>query len=534
MKTFHGKKILIVIALSLVLLSTTASAISQTKQQTNVNTTRQQLLVSYPYATTTDEDYDPLTNIVVTVEIKEIRAYDQIDPFSDPDFYVKVFIDDTEFISPVYTNTQYVTEPNWAATQDVPDDQENVTILIQLWDKDVGFDKQCDIARDTQEGIKRDIQLMYNIRTGHWYGDDYTDNEPTWADPSGYGRANGCDDNTIYENDRDCELVFDIYQNDYDGDGIPYWTEVNVYGTDPEVDDRGTDTDCDGVPLEWEHKWGYTASWWGFGWVYMDDHWENQSALDPDEDGLDNIEEYKTSQWGSDPFRKDIFLELDQMEIGPNGEGHLVPLLSEHLLQDSFGKHNIVFHIDDGCMGGGEILPFDDNTTDDEMQQIYWDHFLQGDSNNWRLGVFHYGLVLYHSARYPGFVWNGGVAPVLDSLQISTDHHDAIASKSPFYMFLRHKTFDVDQKRAYIYASAIMHETGHTLGIFGDNTPGCDCQDGKYPWQKNFWIYGNYVSVMNYRYIYGNLVDYSNGSHGRNDWDDWSRIDLQFFQRLLW
>ena len=49
--------------------------------------------------------------------------------------------------------------------------------------------------------------------------------------------------------------------------------------------------------------------------------WENHSTLDPDKDGLDNIEEFRTWQWGSDPFRQDIFIEIDQMEKGPNGQG---------------------------------------------------------------------------------------------------------------------------------------------------------------------------------------------------------------------
>jgi hypothetical protein len=262
--------------------------------------------------------------------------------------------------------------------------------------------------------------------------------------------------------------------------------------------------------------------------------WDNHDYLDPDEDGIDNVEEYLTSQWGSDPYRQDIFLELDQMEVGPNGEGHLVPELTKVLLRDVFGKHNILYLIDDGCMGGGEVLSFDENTSEQEMQNIYWNHFLQGNPDNWRQGTFHYGLVLYHSARYPGFVWWGGEDPILDSLQVSTGYLDMLARENPIYMYLRFKTFDQDYKRAHIYAGAIMHETGHTLGIFSGNTPGCDVQDGKYPWQPNFWKYGTYKSVMNYRYIYSPLVDYSDGSRARNDWDDWSRIDLQFFQRLLW
>jgi hypothetical protein len=35
---------------------------------------------------------------------------------------------------------------------------------------------------------------------------------------------------------------------------------------------------------------------------------------------------------------------------------------------------------------------------------------------------------------------------------------------------------------------------------------------------------------MNYRYIYTALVDYSDGNHGKNDYDDWGTIDLTYFQ----
>ena len=39
---------------------------------------------------------------------------------------------------------------------------------------------------------------------------------------------------------------------------------------------------------------------------------------------------------------------------------------------------------------------------------------------------------------------------------------------------------------------------------------------------------------MNYGYMYGfiwDLVDYSDGSRGRNDFDDWSNLDLEYFDR---
>ena len=84
-----------------------------------------------------------------------------------------------------------------------------------------------------------------------------------------------------------------------------------------------------------------------------------------------------------------------------------------------------------------------------------------------------------------------------------------------------------------VYASAYMHECGHTLGIFHGNTPGCDDQQSLYPWQLNWWKYRAYKSVMNYGYTY-QMLDYSDGSRGKNDFDDWNRIDFRFFQTPLW
>ena len=486
--------------------------------------------------TTINEDLDPLIDLQVTVEITKIRAFDMIDKHSDPDFYVILIINDEEYRSPIWKNMKYVENPDWEVTCDVPDDEENVSIRIQLWDWNIGLDRLCDIAYDNQEMRVKDINLTYNLRIGHWYGDDYTYKESTWSDPSGYGRVNGCDDNSMYQEDRDCELFFNIYQNDYDSDTLPYWTEVNVYETNPMIDDSGLDIDEDQIPIEWEHKWGWEVSWWGFNLVYSPFIWEDHKNYDSDEDGLDNYEEYLTSQWGSDPFRKDLFLEVDQMEIGPTGEGHLIPEPSKNMWRDAYHKHNIVFHLDDGSLGGGEILPFDSGTSNYELRNYYLHNFLQGNPDYWRRGVFHYGLVIYHSNDYPGFVFNGGQGPYLDSWQLSTDHHDEIARKNPFYSYRRACSFNKDIRRARVYAGAMMHETGHTLGIFADNTPGCDDQNGKYPWQRDYWRWGNYKSVMNYRYVYGGLdckIDYSDGSHGPNDFDDWSRLDLQFFQRPL-
>jgi hypothetical protein len=169
---------------------------------------------------------------------------------------------------------------------------------------------------------------------------------------------------------------------------------------------------------------------------------------------------------------------------------------------------NMVLHLDDGCMGGGEMIPFDELTPYEEMVGIYEDYFLHGDEQNWRRGVFRYGVVVY-DATYAGYNFIRG------AYQISSIRVD----KKPFPNTVRN--------RDIAYASVYMHELGHTLGIWN---PGVDDHLGKRPRQPNFWKWGQYKSCMNYRYTY-RLVDYSDGSRGRNDFDDWDDMDLTYFQR---
>jgi hypothetical protein len=504
------------------------------------------LSASIPSGVTTD--FDPLCDVQVTFKLKAIRSLERtihqlhvekkIDTVGKPDFYVIVTINDVEFTSPVWKNTQYLYDLNWTATVDVPDDEEFVTIRIQLWDWNIGRDKRCDISSyyDDKLLFNYDVEISYSIATGHWFGDDFV-NAGTWfSDPSGYGRLNGCDDRSYNQKERDCELWFDVYQTDPDGDGIPYWTEVNVFGTDPEVDNTGEDGDFDGCPIEWEHKWGHqmwidddtntTYHWWIYNPVEADPH----KTLDPDRDGLDNVEEYLTSQWGSDPFRKDLFIEFDEMEEGPDGLMVQFPEDSKELLATAYDSRNIVLHLDDGSLGGGESIPFTQETLNrDDLTEYYFQYFLHGNLDNWRVGVFHYALHLY-DAGWAGYVFGNGYTDHLDSLQISSKYHEDFTLENPFYNFLRRKTLNIQSQREIVYAAVLMHETGHTLGIFNGNTPGADNGKTLNPLQYDFWKYGSYKSVMNYRYVYSGMVDYSDGSRGRNDFDDWNTLDLTFFQ----
>ena len=81
----------------------------------------------------------------------------------------------------------------------------------------------------------------------------------------------------------------------------------------------------------------------------------------------------------------------------------------------------------------------------------------------------------------------------------------------------------------YLYAANFVHEMGHNFGLRWGDPFGVDCHRGRYPWQFNFWFFGRYKSVMNYRYVF-NILDYSDGSHGFNDHDDWENLDFSFFE----
>jgi len=450
-----------------------------------------------------------------------IPAIEKIDWLSDPDFYVKVFINDEEFQSDIWMNTKYIYDPQWSATATVPSDEEFVDVKIQLWDWNPGFDRICDISIGYYEDVGQDsydVELSYSLKTGAWFGDDCSGLLSWVGDNSGYGRLNGCDDGSIYQRDRDCELWFDIYQTDPDGDGVPYWTEVNVYGTDPEYDDSLRDDDFDGIPLWWEHKWGHFIyyDWWDdeyvYEWEYDPFVYEDHASLDPDEDGLDNLEEFLVSIYGSDPFRDDVFVELDYMEESPDGINCILPDGSKELLYTAFNRQNIVYHLDDGCMGGTDIIPFEEMVNRQRLQTFYFNYFLHGNETNWRRGVFHYGLIVYQ-ADFHGYVF------LNDAWQISSKE------------LTINKTIPKTQsKKDIVFASAYMHECGHTFAF--NPIPGHD-RESAYPWQLGWWKCRPYRSCMNYGYMY-KMVDYSDGSSGKDDLDDWERIDLTAFQDVWW
>jgi parallel beta-helix repeat protein len=265
-----------------------------------------------------------------------------------------------------------------------------------------------------------------------------------------------------------------------------------------------TDTDLDGVPDWWEDKWGYNSTVWN-------DH----ANLDPDEDALNNFEECYTDQWGSDPYKKDLFIEVDYFEssIGENDSNKPTEFWIDEMTA-KFEEHDIALHVDDGRFGGGELIKEDRDFYYEYLDDVYWDYFLHNDLNNPRKGIFHYCFL---EDICPYYDFSGFSVVGWDHLDSWVLFPDNICSE-----------FSLVSKDRIII-SVIMHELGHTMGLLADDHGGNDNMVATMPFTKQFFKYSSYRSIMNYMYTYS-ILDYSEGKLGRNDFDDWGNLDFNFFK----
>lgn len=447
-------------------------------------------------------------NQAVSIEIKRVHKRHIEDQFrkiglswkQKPLFYVRALFDDVNWDS-VDVQSWDTGFASWQVNRFVEDETESVDITFQI------IEKQSGLFKDREE-IVEEIDITYDFRTGRWSGDD------SFNDRDGYGHYVG----------DEYEFWFAVYQTEQDGDTIPYWTEVNILGTDPLVDDRLLDPDGDGISTAWEWRWGYdpfTA--------------DNHTTLDPDHDGLENIEEFALEKWLSNPFHQDIYLEVDFMEKGAGlfAMEHVFWKESQWMLMDVFTQHNITVHIDDGwptgsTIGGGELLPFIEDylgPLSGVLAGFYKYHFA-----DCRKGSFRYVLI-HHSGG-----WNYGQTHELHADVIS------IPSNREFYRTVYFPPALAPRLKRLAMAVAVLHELGHSLGLNPDYHAGIDnaSQVGRNNLPllqkiqarieaKAYW--DTYESVMNYDKFGSYVLDYSDGSHGKRDADDWEHIDLTFFQR---
>ena len=444
-------------------------------------------------------DWDPMVDLEVIFRIERIRALD-FERGASPLYGLDITIGG-KTIEGVGPYGGIDTYPRWRHVQDVDDGRENVTVTVRLYE--IVGDQQIDADISPGQGTGRGqlLQLTYSLRTGRWSGDDRL------RDRNGLGHVSGAEDGSLDEND--CELWFSVYQTDADHDRLTWYEETYIYGTDPAVDDTGSDVDGDGVPIEWEDTWGYSP-------LQADNH----STLDPDLDGIQNDEEYRMEFYGADPFRQDVFVEVDYMENQFFGHTTL-PDYSKQQVISAFSLQDILLHIDDGLMGGGgEILPFEKYYGPEKLAAYYDQYFLHGGANQWREDVFRYAVMAYYTIEgkrnVAGYSWWPDSSDRFNSFVVAQR-----AIKNYRWTPLARDTAT---------ASLFMHELGHTLGLFWHTHNGIDNMTNVYPWLSGWSIYENYRSCMNYRYAWS-LIDYSDGSHGAGDFDDWSTIDPAFFEK---
>jgi parallel beta-helix repeat protein len=276
-------------------------------------------------------------------------------------------------------------------------------------------------------------------------------------------------------------------------------TVINGY-KDNNIVFQQVDNDNDCVPDWWEKKWGYDPNIW-------DDH----KNIDEDDDSLNNLEECYCDKYGSNPFKKDVFLEFDWIKSFDSKNTNKPSL--EHIEQmiSRFAEHDIYLHVDIGDLGGGEEISHINNFNYDVLKEIYWDFFLNGDIKNPRKNIFHYGLICDYGPG-PGFAFIGFAH--LNSFCISAQW---LVDGNPIY------------SRDQLIMTGSMHELGHTFGLFADDYGGIDNRATVKPKYWEFWIYLNYKSCMNYLYTW-DLLDYSDGLNGQNDFDDWGNLDFNFFK----
>jgi hypothetical protein len=459
---------------------------------------------------TVDDQISPFSNQGILVQFDRFRNRGLLDSIlkigtswkNPPNFYYIATIDGLEYISKdvaaaggassevFYTDWDTMFQEN-RIMKDIDEEQEISSITIKIMEREsTGL-----LGLRSQDVVKEEIHLTYDYRTGRWDGDD------SFLDDDGYGHYVG--DNY--------EVWFNVYQTDYDGDYIPYWTEVNVLGTDPRMDDSKMDPDNDGITTDWEWKWGY------------DPHsWDNHYYLDPDVDGIQNIEEYQMAKYFADPFSQDIYMETDGME-----KGGLFDIVHEfyeesgQIMIERFAQHGINLYIDNGwpggsTNGGGELLMHYDVISQESgnMLQFYKNNFADE-----RKGIFRYTIVGHNA----GFC-----------IPSKLNRYDTIAVDSSPYRLIKRTAFTARTQRI-VLAAATLHELGHSLGIAPWTFEGNDnltFVEGRQAKQEYADTWGDYYSVMNYYHIWDkSLADYSTGENGAPyDQNDYEHFFLPTFE----
>jgi hypothetical protein len=468
-----------------------------------------------------DDRISPLENQGVVLEVLRIRHRGLLQKLitsrnswkNPPTFYFISNMDGLEYASKNVEQHGRTTEilfNTWDTmfqenkiVKDSDEEQETSTVTLTI----VEQVKSGLFGRKTTDVERDSLTVTYDYRTGRWSGDD------NFKDYDGYGHYLG----------ETFEIWFNLYQFDYDNDFIPYWTEVNIFGTDPMVDDSTRDPDGDGIPTAWEWKWGYDPFTW-------DDH----ERLDPDLDGIENSEEYQMADWFADPFIQDMYIEVDGMERGGLFDPpHYLFEESKQGVIERFAEHNIRVYVDDGwpdspIHGGGDVLPhFKKISIDSGMMLQFYDNYFPKE----RRGIFRY-LVIGHG----GGITTTSKNNINDCMQIlSFSVKNTLLEKiKNFFLF---SAIPTERGIRISLGGLVLHELAHSCSVDQDNCGfgGIDNMSYASPvFPKKSYVetWGQYRSVLNY--IYSHDLDVFDLSHGDNgppyDQNDWGYMFVGFFQ----
>jgi len=470
---------------------------------------------------TVDDRISPLEKQGVVLEVLRIRHRGMLEKLmkpgsswkDTPSFYYITNMDGLEYISKNVQQHGRMTEVTFTTwdticqenkiMRNAEEEQKTSTVTLTIMERvDSGLfgRKTTDVESDT-------LTVTYDYRTGRWSGDD------KFKDYDGYGHYLG----------ETFEIWFNIYQLDYDGDFIPYWTEVNILGTDPTVDDSKLDPDSDGIPTAWEWKWGYDPFTW-------DDH----QRLDPDLDGIENIDEYKMADWFADPFVQDMYVEVDTMGRGGLFDPpHVFFEGTKQATIERFSEHNIQIFFDNGwpggpINGGGQVLPHVDRISQESgMVLQFYKHYFPDE----RKGTFVYFIV-----GHGGGFQHPAVNNVYDVVQI-TYPFNGLKPIKRIYEFVAKGIVPNERGFSLALAGLLLHELAHCCGVSAES---CDFEgiDNMstgaflFPNRQYKQTWGQYKSVLNYLYANsGKIVDLSHGENGPPyDQNDWEMMFVGYFQ----
>lgn len=411
------------------------------------------------------KDYDPLVDIELTITINEIRALDYLHTYPG-NFWWWVAIGsldkDGAIIwntvgSPVYRYYDGYLEahlyPDWSFTADVEDGSEFCWFEITLFNEiyfGAGYDgsEPCDISPDECDSIEEwEESCRAEFSWSQKYGRVNTGDD-AMGDQTGRYHLSGIEDRTFgYEDDdNDCELYYSITWNDYDEDGLTWWEEVNVYGTDPTEPDFDKDLDGDGLPLWYEDLYG------------LNDQYYNPTG-DKDRDGLTNIEEYTFRSFGTAPDYPDILVEVDYVdgyELNDFVQDAVEKYFANYRLPSQDGSPgpfgaNIIFDIDD-MLTLDEVDPGDNGVTEAEFQSVIYQHFTPGWDGVWRYMLWGNKLIESDSMELTLFEAPREMFYALGTVERLVDDYND-------------NWLDPDVNLQHVVICQVLHQLGHSLDI---------------------------------------------------------------------